>query len=208
MASSVQWEFEADYFTCCNCDWGCPCTFNARPTQGNCNGVGAWRIRRGKFGDTPLGGVTFVGAYFFPGLIEEGNGRARVYVDLAATSDQRAAIEAITSGNHGGGIFEVLGGLVAEFYPLKLARIELRIESPRASLRIEDILEAESEALAYPDGTVIVPRYDLPHGIEYKTALATNAKRWWIRDEQLLGVYEGKYAAVTAVKFTNEGCVG
>ena len=28
----AQWSFEADYFTACNCDWGCPCNFNARPT--------------------------------------------------------------------------------------------------------------------------------------------------------------------------------
>ncbi|NPC57753.1 DUF1326 domain-containing protein [Caenimonas soli] len=35
------WFFEADYFTACNCDWGCPCNFNARPTEGRCMGWGA-----------------------------------------------------------------------------------------------------------------------------------------------------------------------
>jgi hypothetical protein len=29
----TQWSFEANYFTACNCDWGCPCNFNARPTE-------------------------------------------------------------------------------------------------------------------------------------------------------------------------------
>src|SRR5262245_10832602 len=25
----TKWNFEADFFTACNCDWGCPCNFNA-----------------------------------------------------------------------------------------------------------------------------------------------------------------------------------
>ncbi len=29
----TQWSSEADFFTACNCDWGCPCNFNARPTS-------------------------------------------------------------------------------------------------------------------------------------------------------------------------------
>src|SRR5215204_3138669 len=33
-----RWSLEADYFTACNCDWGCPCNFNARPTEGRCMG--------------------------------------------------------------------------------------------------------------------------------------------------------------------------
>ena len=56
----------------------------------------------------------------------------------------------------------------------------------RASVRIEGFAEAESELLSYPDGTVIRPLQELPHGIEYKQALMTNAKRWWWRDAELL----------------------
>src|SRR5204862_2360104 len=122
MPSATKWHFEADYFAFCNCDWGCPCNFNARPTQGNCHGAGAWRIRRGRFGETPLDGVVFAGAYFFPGLIEQGNGTARFYVDEQTTPEQRRAIEAIGSGRHGGGVFEVFGTLVTRFYHLKVAK--------------------------------------------------------------------------------------
>jgi hypothetical protein len=46
----TQWRFEADYFTACNCDWGCPCNFNARPTEGRCLGWGAWSILTGQYG--------------------------------------------------------------------------------------------------------------------------------------------------------------
>jgi hypothetical protein len=54
---------------------------------------------------------------------------------------------------------------------------------------------------------VIRPYQELPHGIEFKRALMTNAKRWWWRDEELLADYANRYGAITRVKFTQEGCV-
>ena len=59
-------------------------------------------------------------------------------------------------------------------------------------MRIEGFAEAESELLSYPDGTVIRPWLELPHGIEYKKDLMTNAKRWWWRDDELLASYTNK----------------
>jgi hypothetical protein len=76
------------------------------------------------------------------------------------------------------------------------------------SVRIEDFAEAESELLGYPDGSPIQPWLDLPHGIEFKKALMTNAKQWWLRDAELLANYANKYGAVARVSFTEEGCVG
>lgn len=201
----TDWEFEADYFTYCNCDWGCPCNFNARPTQGNCQGVGAWRIERGRFGVTSLAGVVFAASYFFPGLIEHGHGVRRLYIDRAASPAQRDAIDAIGNGREGGGLFELFAKLASKTYPTKVAKIEFRLEGPTAYLRVDDLLEAESEALSYPDGSKILPTFMLPHGIEFKTALATNAKRWWIRDETMLASHENKYGAVSRVKITREG---
>jgi hypothetical protein len=75
-------------------------------------------------------------------------------------------------------------------------------------VRIEGFAEAESVLLSYPDGTVIRPWTELPHGIEFKRGLMTNAKRWWWRDEDLLASYADKYGAVARVRFTEEGCVG
>jgi hypothetical protein len=28
-----KWEIHAYFLDACNCDWGCPCQFNAKPTQ-------------------------------------------------------------------------------------------------------------------------------------------------------------------------------
>ncbi|MBI4415513.1 MAG: DUF1326 domain-containing protein [Euryarchaeota archaeon] len=205
--AGTKWEFEADYFTFCNCDWGCPCNFNARPTQGNCHGVGAWRIRKGRYDGTKLDGVVFAAAYFFPGLIEQGRGIARFYVDKRANETQRKAIETICSGKVGGGIFEIFASLAEKIHPFMVADIRLDIEGPRAALRIPGIMGAECESLSYPDGTIIKPFFTLPHGIEFKTALATNTKQWWIRDEEMLASHRNVYGIVASVKFSEKGCV-
>ncbi|MEK6911552.1 MAG: hypothetical protein AABX36_01950, partial [Candidatus Thermoplasmatota archaeon] len=59
-----------------------------------------------------------------------------------------------------------------------------------------------------PDGLVIEPYFTLPHGIEFKTGLATNTKKWWIRDGEMLANHQNVYGVVTKVRFTQKGCVG
>jgi hypothetical protein len=203
-----KWNFDADYFTACNCDWGCPCNFNARPTEGRCMGWGAWRINSGKFGATSLDGAHFALYYKFPGSIEAGEGTACVYVDSRVSDAQRRAIEAIGSGKAGGGIFELFGAqLVETWLPTKSARFAFELKDGVGRVRIEGFGEAQSELLSYPDGTVIQPWEELPHGIEFKRGLMTNARHWQWNDAQLLASYANKYGAVAKVKFTEEGCI-
>jgi hypothetical protein len=182
---------------------------NARPTEGRCMGWGAWSVITGQLGTTSLNGTRFALYYKFPGLVEQGQGTACVYVDGRATKDQQQVLEAIGTGKAGGGIFDVFGQqLVSTWLPTKFAPIDFEFKDGAGRVRIEGFAEAESELLSYPDGTVIRPWLDLPHGIEYKRGLMTNAKRWWWRDGELLASYANKYDAVARVRFTEQGCVG
>ena len=203
------WSFEGDYFSACNCDWGCPCNFNARPTEGRCMGLGVYDLYTGRFGETSLDGTRFAVFYKFPSRVEEGQGTACAYIDSAASPDQKQALEAIATGNAGGGIFELFGrDLVTTWLSTKVAPIEFQVRDGEGHVRVGTFAEAESGLLGYPDGSVIHPWLDLPHGIGFKRGLMTNAKRWWWRDEDLLASYAEKYAAVARVRFTEEGCVG
>ncbi len=203
------WSFEADYFTACNCDWGCPCNFNAKSSEGRCMGWGVWSISSGKFGDTSLDGTRFALYYSFPGEVADGQGAACAYVDTGANKDQRRALELIGTGKAGGGIFALFGDvLVNNWLATKFVPILVEIDDGVGKVRVEGHGEAETELLGYPDGTVIRPVEELPHGIEFKRALMTNSKRWWWRDDDLLASYRNKYGAVAKVKFTQDGCVG
>ncbi len=205
----TNWNFEADYFTACNCDWGCPCNFNARPNEGRCMGWGVWSIISGQFETTSLDETLFALYYKFPGPVDQGQGTACAYIDSGATPEQQVALETIGTGKAGGGIFDLFGtALVDNWLPTKIVPINFDVRDGIGSVSIKGFAEADSELLSYPDGTTIHPQLELPHGIEYKSALMTNARRWQWNDGELLGSYENRYGAVARVKFTEEGCVG
>ncbi|MCH7940236.1 MAG: DUF1326 domain-containing protein [Candidatus Marinimicrobia bacterium] len=36
MAETLKWTLDVEFLMACNCDWGCPCGFQAPPTYGKC----------------------------------------------------------------------------------------------------------------------------------------------------------------------------
>jgi hypothetical protein len=86
----------------------------------------------------------------------------------------------IGTGKAGGSIFALFRDvLVTTWLPAKLAPIVFELSDGMGRVLIDGYGAAESELLSYPDGSVIRPTQDLPHGIEFKRALMTNSKRWW-----------------------------
>src|SRR2546423_11180317 len=72
----MEWELKGTVVVACNCDYGCPCNFNALPTTGKCEGTWTWHVDRGAFGNTSLDDLNFTVAVNWPGAIHEGNGEA------------------------------------------------------------------------------------------------------------------------------------
>ena len=106
--TKTKWSLEADYLQACNCDYGCPCEFQAPPTMGFCDGLGFWRIRQGRHGDVALHGLSFGFAAHWPKAIHEGNGTVQLFFDEKATPAQRDALLKIASGQSGGIPFEII----------------------------------------------------------------------------------------------------
>jgi len=96
--TTTSWRIEGPHFVNCNCDYGCPCQYMARPTDGTCKAVVAWRIDKGHFGDTKLDGLLMVNTYSWPNPIHEGNGTMQTIIDEHADQDQRDALTAIMQG--------------------------------------------------------------------------------------------------------------
>src|SRR5437899_12855290 len=105
---ATDWYIEGVWLKSCNCDPGCPCDFNQRPTRGYCEGMAAMRIDRGHFGEVELDGLKFAAVVHWPGPMHEGNGEVQPIVDARATSEQRGAVLEIMSGRHGDPLFEVM----------------------------------------------------------------------------------------------------
>ena len=87
-----RWQLTGQVLVACNCDWGCPCNFNASPTTGKCEGGWTWHVDAGSFGDVILDDLNFSVYVNWPGPIHDGNGEAVILIDERATPQQRAAI--------------------------------------------------------------------------------------------------------------------
>src|SRR5437667_4938916 len=45
-----KWKLKVEQLMACNCNWGCPCSFDAPPTYGKCETALAYRIAKGSYG--------------------------------------------------------------------------------------------------------------------------------------------------------------
>ncbi|MGQ0734153.1 MAG: DUF1326 domain-containing protein [Acidobacteriota bacterium] len=169
----TDWRLSGEELASCSCDWGCPCQFNARPTTGHCAVLVAWRIDKGHFQATSLDGVVFGSVVWFPGAVHEGDGKILHIVDDKATPAQRAAIEALVSGQHGGAAFEIFAAVT----PHKLGTISAPIafasdrEARTGHISIPGVGTTKVEPIRNPvTGEAHRARIELPNGFEYKVA--------------------------------------
>jgi hypothetical protein len=152
----------------CNCDWGCPCNFNAPPTKGKCEGGWTWHVDEGLYGEVPLDELNFSVYVNWPGAIHEGNGEALVLVDDRADDRQRASLETIASGQAGGpwGVLAWTWPTVHGPYP---AEYEIQLDGVHSRIRAGDYVELEGGPIRNPvTGAESYPGVVLPQGILIK----------------------------------------
>jgi hypothetical protein len=172
----IDWAIQGPELASCNCDWGCPCQFNARPTHGDCRAGVGMRIDKGHFGDVPLDGLKFVVMVAWPGAIHEGKGEAQPVVDERADDRQREAILKILSGEEtepGATVFNVFATVIDTMHePLfKPIEFEVDIESRTGRFAVAGLIEARGEPIKNPvTGNPHRARVVLPHGFEYTEA--------------------------------------
>ena len=134
MADLPRWNVKGDWFDVCNCSIPCPCTFAQPPTTGICEGLLAWHIRTGQYGDVRLDGLNVMAAGTFKGNIWEGKTKASMgmFIDERADARQREALQMIFSGRVGGwpGTF---AQFIGEVRGLEFARIDFHVDDDLAS---------------------------------------------------------------------------
>jgi hypothetical protein len=188
-------------FVACNCDYGCPCNFNALPTQGYCEGQWTWHVDRGRYGDTPLDGLNFTVAAKWPGAIHEGNGEALILVDEQADDAQRAAIETLVGGE-AGGPWGVLGWTWPTVHGPEAAAYEVDISGLSSRVKAGGKLELELQPIRNPvSGAEVHPSAVLPEGIVFKEAEFGASKTFTVND----GVsydHSGQYTAVGPFEYS------
>jgi hypothetical protein len=172
----IDWELQATEFVNCNCAYGCPCQFNAPPTHGDCHAAAAYDIHKGHHGDISLDGLKVVGIFSWPGAIHEGNGRAFLIVDEAASEAQRAGLLSILSGEDtepGATIWNVFAATFAELLPPDFRPIDITIdvEGRTGKVTVDGYVTMQGVPIRNPvTGDEHRARIDLPNGFEYTLA--------------------------------------
>jgi hypothetical protein len=184
MAMTDQWTIRGVEFANCNCDWGCPCQFNASSTHGFCEAVTAGHIEAGHFNDIRLDGLNFTMLFRWPGEIAEGNGRGQVIIDESADADQREALRKIVHGEStapGATHFFVFNSTLSEVLPTLYAPIELEIDvdARRGRVSIPGLVEMTGMPIVDPhSGEEFRAGISLPNGFEYTHAeMGTGSSR-------------------------------
>jgi hypothetical protein len=188
------WSMKGTVVVACNCDYGCPCNFQALPTMGKCEGGWTWHVDEGAYGDVRLDGVTFTLTVNWPGAIHEGDGVGVLLVDERSDDAQRDAIHTLVKGDVGGP-WGVLGWTWPTLEGPEAVPYEIQLDGIRAIVRAGDLYEVESEPIRNPvTGAEIAPGVTLPQGTIFKEGTFGSSKR--LRMDRLGIDYENKYTAV------------
>lgn len=172
----VDWRMRGPEIANCNCNWGCPCQFNALPTHGHCRAMTAMHIESGHFGDVDLSGLSWVGMFAWPKAIHEGNGEAFVVVDAKANDAQREAILTILSGEEtepGATIFNVFATVIDQMHEPAFLPIDFAIDIGKriGHVVVDGVIDTRISPIRNPvTGAEHQVRVSLPTGFEYREA--------------------------------------
>jgi len=172
----TDWYIKGREYANCNCAYGCPCQFNALPTDGTCKAAVGYQIDEGRYGDVNLDGLLAASVYAWPGPVHEGNGEMLLIVDESASAEQRDAMLRIMSGEDTqpmATMWSVFTAMCSTTYePLsKPIDFEVDVENRIARLVVPDVIDSAGEPIRNPvTGDIHRARIDLPHGFEYRIA--------------------------------------
>jgi hypothetical protein len=172
----IDWYIEGPSYGSCNCDYACPCQFEAKPTYGDCRGFEAAEIEKGHFGAVSLDGLRFVLLYAWPGPIYEGGGEAQAIIDERASEAQRQALLTVLTGGETDDAathWWVFGAMSKTIHPPLYRPIEFSadMEGRLGTVSISGVIRSRAEPIRSPvTGDPHRVRIDLPAGIEFEVA--------------------------------------
>lgn len=196
------WKIHAYYLDACNCDWGCPCQFNAKPTHGHCDGVSGIHVIDGTYNkDVKLDGLNMVLIGSWPGPVHEGRGKACYYIDNRCNDGQFEALSEIITGRAGdGGPFLVYFSTLEEYDEPKRAKIRFQPKDIRSSMNIRSsngvIIDTLLEPILNPvTGKIHRAIIELPEGFEATRMNQASTKTLSVNTHRLKFRYEGTYGS-------------
>lgn len=148
-----RWRVSGDWFDVCKCNIPCPCEFAQPPTFGDCDGVLAYHIRQGHYGEISLNGLNALGLGSFKGNIWAGETKVNLgfFFDERGDEQQRDVMQMIFSCKAGGFMAE-FAKLVGEVRGIEFVPIKFEVTDDLSywSAEIPGRVVARGDALTGP----------------------------------------------------------
>ena len=201
--ADVKWHINGDYLLACNCDFGCPCNFNARPSMGFCQGAIGFLVNDGVYGDVKLDGQKAMVAVKWPGAIHEGMGVAAVYIDDGASKEQRDALTSIIWGQAGGMPFSILAGTWSRIIGPQFAKVNINVAGQASSVEVEGKMKFNFKSIKNPvTKAEVFPKVVLPQGFIFKEGDQYQLDEFWVSEgHELQFAHPGKCAEYAKINW-------
>lgn len=207
----TEWMIRGPSISTCNCAYGCPCQFNALPTNGNCRAAVAMHIEKGHHGKVKLDGLNWAGTAAWPGPIHMGKGEILPIVDERATPEQREALLKIMSGQDtepGATFLQVFVSMCETIHPPIFKKIEFKsdMNTCEGQFSVPGVVEVRTQAIKNPvTGKSHHAKVSLRDGFEYSEAeyASGSAKS----DGPIVLDTNGNHAHLAVLHLTGKGIV-
>jgi hypothetical protein len=203
---AIKWNAKGVLIGACSCDWGCPCSFDAPPTKGKCEGGYVWQITEGRFGDVPLAGLSMSWLAHSPAALHKGNVTGLTLIDEKANPAQRAALTKLAEGKSGGP-WVIFSAVTAHPLGPKFAPFQVQAKALDSRVRIGDFYEVELGPILNPvSGEAEEIYLDKPTGFTSKRLTLGRSKVMRLKTEFSLLNYDhsGQYGEFSHFDYTGE----
>lgn len=169
----TDWMISGPEISSCNCAYGCPCQFNALPTDGNCRAAVGMQITKGHHGKVKLDGLRWAATAAWPGPIHMGHGEILPIVDERATPEQREALLKILSGQDTepfATVFNVFMAMCDTVHEPMFKPIEFSVDmkSCVGRVHVPGVLDIKTDAIRNPvTGNAHHAKLSLRQGFEF-----------------------------------------
>jgi hypothetical protein len=199
MAEQQPYYLKGHLLGACSCDWGCPCSFEARPTQGFCEGNYVWHIEEGQYQGTPMAGSTFGLFIRFPSAPHEGNGTGVVLVDETVPESRRSVLESMTQSMPP---FSIFWSLLATFLGFRYVPFVLHLDGIHSRLTIPTMVDLQLTPMTNPvTGADELATLYKPTGFTSKTHELCATRTYRVTLDGLAYDHSGKYGEFSPFEY-------
>lgn len=172
--------------------------------MGYCQGVGAWHINKGSYGDVSLDGLGLGFALNSPAALHEGNLTLAAFIDEQADEKQREALLQIASGQAGGQPFDIIASLVTNMLEPQIVRFEFNVDGKNSSVKLGESASMAFEPVKNPvTGEPEGIRIEHETGFLFQAADVVSAKECVSSVDGLSFSWPNKAGFVSQVNYGN-----